>query len=103
MVTEFIETPVFTALANKLFSPADRETVTEILAENLEAGVLIPGSGGLRKLRIAGSGRGKRGGLRVIYAIRQRGETTYLIYLFAKNDTSDLSRDQYRQLSKLLD
>ena len=69
---------------------ADREAVTEALLENLKAGDVIPGSGGLRKLRIAGSGRGKRGGLRVIYAIRSEGARTFLLLLFAKNERDDL-------------
>jgi hypothetical protein len=103
MQTVFVETPIFTKLANGMLSVADRESVTEVLTENLRAGEVIRGSGGMRKLRMPGSGRGKRGGFRVIYAIRSEGKRTFLIYLFAKGDTEDLTKDEYRQLAKLLE
>jgi hypothetical protein len=103
MATEFIETPIFTRLANWMLSREDRESVTEALAENLDAGDVIPGSGGLRKLRMPGSGRGKRGRFRVIYAIRKQGERTFLIFLFAKNDTEDLTDKECRQLANLME
>ena len=103
MQTTFVETSIFTNAANRLMTSADREAVTEALLENLKAGDVIPGSGGLRKLRIAGSGRGKRGGLRVIYAIRADGARTFLLLLFAKNDRDELTPAQYRELATLID
>jgi hypothetical protein len=62
---------------------------------------VIPRTGGLRKVRIAGSGRGKRGGYRVIYAITKEGAVTYLLLIYAKNETDDLTPAQYKQLSAL--
>lgn len=65
-----------------------------------EAGALIPGSGGLRKLRWAGSGRGKRGGLRVIYYWRDRKGEIWLLTVYAKNEAADVSADMLKKLRK---
>ena len=63
---------------------------------------MIPGSGGLRKLRWAGSGRGKRGGLRVIYYWRPDEEAFYMLYAYAKNEQGDLTPAQVRTLARLV-
>ena len=55
---------------------------------------MIPGTGGLRKIRWGGSGRGKRGGVRVIYYWAGAQDTILLLMMFAKNDQSDLTREQ---------
>jgi hypothetical protein len=102
MQTTFIETSVFTKAADRLLAQAGREDVTEALTENLRAGSVIPGSGGLRKLRMPGSGRGMRGGYRVIYSIQEDGACTFLLLLFAKNDLEDLTPAEYRELAALI-
>ena len=61
------ETPTFSRQANRLFNEDERSELIDFLAENPMAGDRIPGTGGVRKLRFAASGRGKRGGVRVIY------------------------------------
>ena len=61
------ETPTFSRQAEKLFSEDEKHELINFLAENPLAGDEIPGTGGVRKLRFAASGRGKRGGARVIY------------------------------------
>ena len=61
------ETPTFTRQADKLFSEEERKELIDYLADHPAAGDEIPGTGGVRKLRFAASGRGKRGGARVIY------------------------------------
>lgn len=101
MATEFIETRLFSRAADRLLSQEDRESITEALAENPLAGAVIPRTGGLRKVRIAGSGRGKRGGYRVIYAITKEGAVIYLLLIYAKNEMDDLTAAQYKQLSAL--
>lgn len=68
---------------------------------NPVAGVVIPGTGGVRKLRWAGSGRGKRGGLRVIYYVAAGGSTFLLIFIYAKSEQEDLRQEQKRALQKL--
>jgi len=61
------ETPTFTRQAEKLFSEEEKRDLIDFLAENPLARDEIPGTGGVRKLRFATSGRGKRGGARIIY------------------------------------
>jgi len=67
------------------------------------AGDIIKGSGGLRKLRWSASGRGKRGGSRVICYWFKDLETIYMLYAYAKNRQEDLTRDQLKILSKLVE
>ena len=67
-----------------------------------EAGDVIPGGGGLRKLRVALPGRGKRGGAWVIYYWWAWREHCYLFYAYAKNEQSDLARDQLKQLARIM-
>ena len=62
-----MDTPTFSRQADKLFNVDEKREVIDCLASNPTAGNLIPGTGGVRKLRFAMQGRGKRGGARVIY------------------------------------
>lgn len=61
------ELPAFAKEADRLLSERSREQLIEFLGLNPEAGVILRETGGIRKLRWSGSGRGKRGGVRVIY------------------------------------
>ena len=72
------------------------------LAERPDAGSVIRGSGGIRKLRWAGSGRGKRGGLRVIYYWWVAKERISMLLMYSKNEQDDLSSDQLKQLRNQL-
>lgn len=74
-----------------------------MLFENPKAGKVMPGSGGLRKIRIPLSGRGKRGGGRVIYYFLDRLDRIYLLFFFPKNEQADLTRDQLRAIKLLLE
>jgi hypothetical protein len=69
-----------------------------LIAQKPEAGDLIPDSGGLRKIRIRRGGQGKRGGARVIYYFFDRDRPIYLLDVFAKNQRSDLSAAERREL-----
>ena len=62
---------------------------------------MIPGGAGLRKLRWAGEGRGKRGGLRIIYYWAVAEGVCLMAYLFAKNEQGDLTRTQLRELARV--
>ena len=73
------------------------------LSENPGAGKLIQGSGGIRKVRWAGSGRGKRGGLRVIYYWWVANDRISMLLVYPKNEQDDLSVDQVKQLRKVLE
>lgn len=66
------------------------------------AGVVIPGTGGVRKLRWAGSGRGKRGGLRIIYYLATGKSAFLLIHIYAKGEQKDLRPAQKRALNIVL-
>jgi hypothetical protein len=72
------------------------------LLANPDAGDVIRGSAGLRKLRWMASGRGKRGGARVIYYHYVNAERIYLIYAHTKNEQEDLTREQLKQLAQLI-
>ncbi len=74
----------------------------ETLVARPDAGDLIPRSGGLRKIRIAASGRGKRGGARVIYYWVVAKNQIYMLLAYAKNAQDDLSEDQLKTLRALV-
>ncbi len=76
------------------------EIVTQVARDPL-SGVLVPGTGGLRKLRIAVAGRGKRGGGRVIYFFHDEAMPLFLLAAFAKNDRADLSARERADLARL--
>lgn len=73
------------------------------LGAHPKAGDLIEGTGGIRKLRWGRSGRGKRGGVRVIYYYHSELMPLYLLTLFAKNKQDNLSKAERNELAKLLD
>jgi hypothetical protein len=79
-----IETPIFRAYAVSLWSQQEREEFIDWIACNPEAGDVIPSAGGLRKVRWARAGTGKRGGVRVIYFNRTRQGEVVLIVVYAK-------------------
>ena len=96
---EFIETSVFTKLITELLEDNDYKDLQEMLAENLQAGDLIPGGGGLRKLRWSSprKQKGKRGGIRVVYYIYS-AHKLYMIYAFEKGEKADLTKKQLKIL-----
>lgn len=65
-------------------------------------GAIVQGGGGLRKLRWGADGRGKRGGLRLIYFWEPTSQTFYMLYLYAKNEQGDLTATQLKTLAKLV-
>lgn len=95
------ETPIFTRQADKLFSEAEKKELIDFLAANPLAGDEIPGTGGVRKVRFAASGRGKRGGARVIYYYLDETIPLYALLVYAKNDQKDLTGDEKSVVSKL--
>ncbi|MGH9345832.1 MAG: type II toxin-antitoxin system RelE/ParE family toxin [Vicinamibacterales bacterium] len=96
-----VETPEFIANAKTLMSEPEREDLIGYLAREPEAGALIPGTGGVRKLRWGLSGRGKRGGARVIYFFHSARMPLFLLTVFAKNQRADLSQAERNGLQKL--
>ena len=96
------ETPTFARQADKLFSEDEKRAVIDFLAENPLAGDEIPGTGGVRKLRFGASGRGKRGGARVIYYFLDETMPIYALLAYAKSARTDLSPDRKRAVSALV-
>jgi len=97
---EIIETPVFTRKIKDVLSDDEYGKLQWALVTNPEAGAVIPGSGGLRKLRWAISGRGKRGGLRVIYYWYTQDEKIYMLLPYKKSEQEDLTNEQMKILNK---
>jgi hypothetical protein len=97
----FIETEVFTKRIVKL---VDDETYADLQAELVKEptrGKVIQGTGGLRKIRMAARGKGKRGGARVIYYLVLTAETIYMIFVYDKGEADDLTADQKKKLKAL--
>jgi mRNA-degrading endonuclease RelE of RelBE toxin-antitoxin system len=97
---ELIETPTFTRQIRELLADDDYREFQSRLAANPELGALIKGSGGIRKIRVGLSGRGKRGGARVIYYWAVRKNLILLLFAYPKNVTADLNAKQVAQLAK---
>ncbi len=98
----FIETPIFTRVLLELLDDEEYRALQIALLQRPELGPIIPRSGGLRKARWSLPGRGKRGGLRVIYFWEESSETFYLLYLYPKNEQEDLTARQLRLLTQLV-
>lgn len=73
------------------------------LLVNPQAGAIIEGSGGVRKVRFALPGKGKSGGVRVIYADMVIGKTTYMLYAYPKSTKENLSKKEIHDFKKLMD
>lgn len=100
---KFLETSIFTRQISELLSDEEFGALQWSLMANPEAGDLIPGSGGLRKIRWGGLGRGKRGGLRVIYYWHVPGSAILLLLAYPKNAQSDLTAAQIKVLKTIVE
>jgi mRNA-degrading endonuclease RelE of RelBE toxin-antitoxin system len=98
----FVETPVFTAGLRRHLDDGQYRRLQVALMLRPEQGPIIRGSGGLRKLRWAKSGGGKRGGLRVIYYWLPVEQLFYMLYVFSKTEQGDLTPSQTRALGRLV-
>ena len=98
---EFIESVAFSKVARSYLNDRELSQLQTLLSVYPDKGMLIPGSGGLRKLRWMSEGKGKRGGLRIIYYWVTVKHRIHLLYLYHKNDQEDLSLKQFRQLRLL--
>jgi len=98
----FIETPIFTEELQPLLKDEEYRALQLALLFRPEQGVLIAGSGGLRKIRWRQKGKGKRGGCRVIYYWDKKQETFYMLLAYAKSKQEDLTPTQMKVLTKLV-
>lgn len=98
---EFIETSIFTRQIDGYLSPDEYEKFQEELMANPKKGTVIPGSGGLRKVRVGGRGQGRRGGARVIYYLVTQKGLILLLFAYPKNVLDDLSVSQLKTLCRV--
>jgi hypothetical protein len=96
----FVETPIFTKIITRLDDEEYRSLQIALMLRP-EQGPIIRGAGGLRKVRWAKPGSGKRGGLRVIYYWAPREQAFYMLYAYSKNEQGDLTPAQARLLGQL--
>lgn len=95
-------TRTYERAVSKLLSDADRRAMEAAIVADPAAPPVLQGTAGLRKLRWAASGRGKRGGIRTIY-FRQTGpEAVYLLTAYAKADREDLSPADRKVLTRIV-
>jgi hypothetical protein len=89
--------------AEAIFSQQERDRITAMVAARPECGEVIQGTGGFRKVRVARSGMGKRGGARLIYIVRGEDFPIFFIAVYAKNEKENLTKGQRNQLAKRAD
>lgn len=99
---EFIETPIFTKLVCEMLPDDDYRLIQQALVLRPDAGKIIQGSGGLRKIRWSVKGRGKRGGIRLLYYWDKNHDTIYMLFMYVKNKQEDLTPSQLKILKSLI-
>lgn len=95
------ETSEFARRARKLLSEEERSELIFSLAASPKVGAVIEGTGGIRKLRWARQGKGKSGGVRIIYFFHNERMPLYLLTLHGKNEKDDLADSERKELAKL--
>jgi hypothetical protein len=95
-----VETPTFVRLASDCWNDEDRNTFITFIAGNPDAGDVVPGSGGVRKARWGSTGRGKRGGVRVIYFNHLANGEIWLLLVYGKSVRENISAHLLRQIKE---
>jgi hypothetical protein len=101
LVQTVVETPTYLRAAKAFYNEAEQEEIVLTIAADPEAGDLMPGTGGYRKLRYARAGMGKRGGARVIYLYGGEDIPIFLITVYAKSEKGNLSKAEQNALAKM--
>jgi hypothetical protein len=96
----FIETKLFTRLVGEYLSDDEYRELQNALIGHPEAGDIVPGSGGVRKLRWRAAGRGKRGGYRVIYFAKLAQRVIWMLTMYPKNVAENIPAHVLRQIRK---
>lgn len=99
----FVEHPSFTKQIAALMADDEYARFQRDLAASPEAGDVIPGLGGLRKVRHGAKGKGKRGGARMIYLLLPLDGIIYLFYAYTKGDIEDMDPEQKKRLAKAVE
>ena len=103
MKSVFIESSIFEKFRDTYISEEEFRLFQADLMANPKQGDVIQGTGGLRKIRVAGKDKGKRGGSRVIYYYFDEKRRFYLLTIYGKNEMSDLNAEQKKQLKAFMD
>lgn len=99
----FIETPIFTKRLRELLDDDSYAAFQRLLIERPEQGDVIEGTGGLRKIRVASGGHGKRGGSRVIYYYFSSASQIALLLIYPKNEKDNLTAYERKALKQVID
>ena len=99
----FVESKLFTRLVGDYLTDDEYGRLQATLIESPESGAVVPGSGGVRKLRWAQPGRGKRGGIRVIYYAKTREGVIWMLTIYAKNEEQNIPAHVLRKIKEELD
>lgn len=89
-------------MARRLLTESEISALERSICERPDAHPVIPGTGGIRKTRWARSGMGKRGGIRAVYYFLARGDLVYMLDVYAKNQKSDLTAADKRELRAIV-
>jgi hypothetical protein len=99
----FIETRLFTRLVQEYLSDDEYSRLQQALLADPELGAVIAGTGGVRKVRWGVSGRGKRGGIRVIYFLRTKQGQIWMLTLYPKNVAENIPAHVLRKIKDEID
>ncbi len=99
-IFSFIETRLFTKLVVEYLTDEEYSALQGFLVRDPDAGSVIPGSSGVRKIRWAAQGRGKRGGYRVIYYVRRTHGVIWMLTMYPKNVAENIPTHVLRQIRK---
>jgi mRNA-degrading endonuclease RelE of RelBE toxin-antitoxin system len=97
-VYTFIETRLFSRLVGTYLTDAEYEILQRELIRNPDAGPVVPGTGGVRKLRWPAPGRGKRGGYRIIYYVRRQDGVIWMLTMYPKNVAGNVPAHVLREI-----
>ena len=99
----FIETKLFTRLVQEYLSDDEYQELQKLLMEEPDAGDVVPGTGGVRKLRWQAPGRGKRGGYRVIYFTKIEAGVIWMLTMYPKNVKANIPAKTLRKIREEVD
>ena len=97
---EFIETTTFTKLLSAYLNDDEYLGLQSFLLRYPEAGKIVRGAGGVRKLRWSSSGKGKRGGVRVIYYFKKQNDEVWLLTMYSKSKVESIPSHILRQIAE---
>lgn len=99
----FFETPIFTRRLTELLNDDEYKEMQQFLVRNPGRGKIIQGSGGIRKLKWLLEGRGKKGGMRVIYYWQVSQNQIFMLFIYPKNVQDDLTKEQLKRLKDIVE